>query len=158
MKKKVYIETTVVSYLTGRMSTNRVLAGHQDTTRRFWQQLEKYDVYLSDLVWREAGRGDPEQAKARRAALIGLTMLEADQEAKKLAEMLIAKAAVPANHPDDAMHIAVATVNGIDFLVTWNFSHINNPVDKMKIRRVVENAGYVSPEMCSPEELIRGDI
>ena len=156
MKKKVYIETTVVSYLAGRTSSNRVIAGHQDSTRRFWRQLGRFDAYLSDLVWREAGRGDSAQAKARLNALAGLSMLEADQEAKQLAEMLIAKAAVPAKHPDDAMHIAIATVNGIDFLVTWNFAHINNPVDRMKIRRVVENAGYVSPEMCSPEELIRG--
>lgn len=158
MKKKVYIETTVVSYLTARPSRDPVVAGHQETTQRFWRVMEGYNACLSDLVWREAGRGDADQAKARLDALAGLTMLEADEEAKQLAGLLIAKAVVAPTHPDDAMHIAIATVNGVDFLVTWNFAHINNAVDRMKIRRVLEDAGYVSPEMCSPEELMQGDI
>jgi galactose mutarotase-like enzyme len=71
---------------------------------------------------------------------------------------LLAERAVPASHPDDAMHIAVATVNGMDFIVTWNFSHINNPFTRMMIRHVLENAGYVAPEICSPDELLRGEI
>jgi hypothetical protein len=65
--------------------------------------------------------------------------------------------AIPSEYPDDALHIAIATVNGMDFIVTWNFKHINNPVMRAKIRAVVENAGYVAPEICSPEEVVEGE-
>lgn len=98
------------------------------------------------------------QAKARLAVLAELTMLETDSEAKELAAMLVKEHAVPSEYPDDAMHIAVATVNGMDLIVTWNFSHINNPFTRMMIRQIAENAGYVAPEVCSPEELLEGEL
>lgn len=85
-------------------------------------------------------------------------MLETDSEAKELAAMLVKEHAVPSEYPDDAMHIAVATVNGMDLIVTWNFSHINNPFTRMMIRQIAENAGYVAPEVCSPEELLEGEL
>jgi len=158
MKQKLYIETTVVSYLTSRKTTNRIIAGHQESTKIFWRRLKDFDAFFSDLVLQEAGRGDPTQAKARLGALAALTMVETDQEAKKLASVLIAEHAVPLEYPDDAMHIAIATVNGMDFIVTWNFSHINNPFTRMMIRQLAENSGYIAPEICSPEELLGDEL
>jgi predicted nucleic acid-binding protein len=157
MRRKLYIETTVVSYLVARPSKSKVVAGHQESTLVFWRRLNEFDGYFSDLVWREASRGDEAQAKARLEILSSLEMLEADIEAKRLAAKLLKGLAIPSEYPDDALHIAIATVNGMDFIVTWNFKHINNPVMRAKIRAVVENAGYVAPEICSPEEVVEGE-
>jgi predicted nucleic acid-binding protein len=158
MKRKVYIETSVVSYLTARKSGNPIVSGHQESTRELWNRLNELDVFISDLVLQEASCGDEEQARARLDALASFRALEVDDEAKALAKTILAQRAVPDEYPEDALHVALATVNGLDFIVTWNFSHINNPFTRMMIRQVVENAGYVAPEICSPDELLGDEI
>ena len=85
-------------------------------------------------------------------------MLDVDQEAQALAEQVLGAKAVPAEYPDDALHVAVAAVNGMDVLVTWNFAHLNNPIARMRIRDIVEGNGYRCPEVCSPEELLEMDL
>jgi len=81
-------------------------------------------------------------------------MLDIDDEARSLAECIITGKGIPANYPEDALHIAVAAVNHIDVVMTWNFAHLNNPFTRRAIRRIVENEGYVCPEICSPDELL----
>ena len=81
-------------------------------------------------------------------------VLAIDDEARSLAEKIISEKGIPEEYPEDALHIAVAAVNGIDVMVTWNFAHLNNPFTRMMIRQIIENAGYQSPEICSPEELL----
>ena len=153
MKPKVYIETSVVSYLTSRLSRNDVIRGHQAATRLFWGALERFDVFISELVLLEAGRGDEKQSEARLAAVHQLRILDIGEAAEALAGKLITEHAVPIEQMEDAMHIAVAAINGMEFIVTWNFRHINNPVTRALIRRVIETAGLVAPEICTPEEL-----
>jgi len=157
MKKRVYVETTVVSYLMARQSSRPVVAGHQESTRLFWKQLSRFSPFVSDLVLQEVARGNPVQAKARLDALREVPMLRIGPDTRTLTERLITEHAVPAEYPEDAVHIAVATVNGMDFIVTWNMAHINNPFTRMMIRQVTENAGYVAPEICTPEELLGGE-
>ena len=84
-------------------------------------------------------------------------MLDIDEEARMLAEKIIAGRGIPAKHPEDALHIAIAAVNGLDVIVTWNFAHMNNPFTRVKVRTIVENEGYLCPEICSPEELLEID-
>jgi len=81
-------------------------------------------------------------------------MLDIDDEARMLAEKIIAKKGIPAQYPEDALHIAVAAVNGIEVVITWNFAHLNNPFTRRMVRQIVENEGYACPEICSPEELL----
>ncbi len=152
--QKVYIETSVVSYLTARPSKNIVLAGHQLITREFWENLNLENVFISELVLEEASKGDENAAKTRMKALENIKELEIDNECQKLAEILVNKNVVPKEFPEDALHIAIAAVHKIEVIATWNFKHINNPVTRVKIRKVIEEQGYVSPEMCSPEEFI----
>jgi predicted nucleic acid-binding protein len=155
MKKRVYVETTVVSYLTAKPSRDIMVAGHQEATRELWPELSaKYDTYISALVFEEAKRGDADQAKMRLEAIEPFPMLDVDDEARSLAEKIIERRAIPAECPEDALHIAVATVNGIEVIVTWNFAHMNNPFTRRMVRRVVEDEGYACPEICSPEELM----
>jgi predicted nucleic acid-binding protein len=158
MKKRVYIETSVVSYLTALPSRDIIVAGHQETTRNLWPYLTaKYDTYISALVYEEAGKGDPVQAKMRLTSIDAFPMLDIDEDARSLAEKIIAGRGIPAKHPEDALHIAVAAVNGMDVVVTWNFAHLNNPFTRRTIRRIVEREGYVCPEICSPQELLEVD-
>jgi hypothetical protein len=75
-------------------------------------------------------------------------------QVQEVADSLIAENAIPAEAEEDALHIAVASLNGIEFLLTWNFSHINNAFKKSKIIESIENQGFIPPEICSPEEFI----
>jgi len=158
MKKRVYIETTVVSYLTSKPSRDIMVAGHQEATRELWPDLlAKYDTYVSALVFEEAKRGNPEQARMRLVAIEPFSMLDIDDEARSLAEKIIGRRAIPAEFPEDALHIAVAAVNGIEVVITWNFTHMNNAFTRKIVRRIVEGEGYGCPEICSPEELMEVD-
>jgi predicted nucleic acid-binding protein len=134
------------------------MAGHQETTRDLWPDLiAKYETYISALVYEEAGKGDPGQAKMRLAAVESFPMLDIDEETRFLAERIITGRGIPAEFPEDALHIAVAAVNGMDVLVTWNFAHLNNPFTRTAVRRIVEREGYLCPEICSPQELSEVD-
>jgi len=156
MKQKVYIETSVVSYLAAKPSRDLLIAARQEATAEFWSKLHSSGLtgYVSTLVHQEVQQGDPEQAQKRTGAISSLVVLDIDQEAQALAEKILAAGAVPAEYPDDALHMAVAAVNGMDVLITWNFAHLNNPIARINIRQIVEDNGYQCPEVCSPEELL----
>ena len=156
MKPKVYIETTVVSYLAARPSRDLLVAARQEATTELWTKLlsSEFGGYVSTLVHQEAQQGDEEQAKRRIDALSSFGVLDIDQEARALAGRLLDAKAVPDKYADDALHMAIAAVNGIDVLITWNFAHLNNPIARARIRRIIEDNGYRCPEVCSPEELL----
>jgi hypothetical protein len=156
MKKTVYIETSVISFLTARPSMNVILAGHQASTQGFWDHLDRYDVYISDFVLQECAKGDSERAEMRLNTVKPFPLLDSGADVETLTHELIQRGAVPAKCIDDAAHIAVAAIHGIDFIVTWNFKHINNPVMKGFIEQVVVGCGYMMPIICSPEELEGG--
>lgn len=155
MKKRVYIETTVVSYFAARPSRDIVIAGHQEATRDLWPDLTtKYETYISALSYEEVRKGDPDQARLRLEAIKPFPMLDIDDEARTLADKIIGSRGIPPEYPEDALHISVAAVNGIEVVITWNFAHLNNPFTRKAIRRIVEDSGYACPEICSPEELL----
>ncbi len=155
MKRKVYLETSIISYYTARPSRDLVTAARQEITHEIWPVLQgEFDIYISALVIQEASRGDEEAARKRLNALSDFSVLELKPQAQELAKSLIAENAIPANAEEDALHIAVASLNGMEFLLTWNFSHINNAFKKSKIIRAIEEQGFIPPEICSPEEFI----
>lgn len=155
MQKRVYIETSVVSYLTAKPSRDIMIAGHQEATRELWTILStKFEPYISALVYQESSKGDPEKSQMRLSAIAKFSMLDIDDEARFLAEKIITKKGIPKEYPEDALHIAVAAVNGIEVIITWNFAHLNNPFTRKKVRKIVETEGYICPEICSPEELL----
>ena len=106
------------------------------------------------LVVQEAKGGDTQAAAARIAAIAGLPVLQICEAAESLAESLVADGPISSNKPEDALHIALAVCNGIDYLLTWNFTHIHNAQMEVAIRRIVEQHGYQCPVICSPDELI----
>ncbi len=105
MKKRIYVETTVVSYFTARPSRDLMIAGHQEATRELWPRLgDQYETYVSALVYEEAGKGDREQAHTRLAAVKPFRMLDIDDEARTLAERIVAGRGIPLEHPEDSSH------------------------------------------------------
>ncbi len=151
----VYIETSVVSYLTARPSASLVAAAHQQITRDWWDHHRlRFEQFVSPLVLDEASRGDADAARLRLAAIEGVATLEATDSAMKLVDILIHDGVLPRKAIDDAAHIAIAAVHNIDFLVTWNCRHIDNAEVKPMIRTVCNAHGYSCPEICTPEELM----
>ena len=154
MAPSVYIETSVVSYYTARPSRDIVTAARQTLTQEWWEDARaKFDLYVSVLVVEEAKGGGAEAAQKRLAAISGLPILEINDAAEKLSRRLIDDGAIPSSTVEDSLHISLATVHGMDFLLTWNFRYINNAEMKSRIRTIIEAAGYESPVICSPEEL-----
>ena len=158
MKQKIYLETSVVSYFVSRPSKNIVIAGRQAVTKDMWDTMDDYDVFISDIVIQESSKGDAKFAKLRLDAVEKYNILKIDDEAKELAKLLIQRKSIPAEYPEDALHISIAAVNGIDVVVTWNFKHLNNPATRISIRKVMEMNGYICPEICSPDEFLGDEI
>lgn len=155
MKERVYIETSIVSYLTARPSRDVVVAGHQELTRQWWEtRSSRFELTISELVEQEAGRGDPDAAAARLAAVRQIQVLSVSDAAVGLAEALVANGPIPRESAADALHISIAAVNGSDFLLTWNCTHIANAARRSDIEALVEDAGYSCPIICTPEELM----
>ena len=117
---------------------------------------KKYDLYVSALVIQEASRGDKDAANKHLQAISHIPVLEITEKVRTMAQTLMKEKAVSPEFEEDALHIALASINGMDFLLTWNFSHINNALKKSKIINAIENPGFIPPEICSPEKLLGG--
>ena len=155
MKPKAYIETTIVSYLSAQPSRDVVIAGHQQITRDWWQMAaERFELVASQLVADEANAGDPSAASRRLAALESVRFLDATDDALALAQELIRSGAISETSPEDAAHIAIAVVNGVEYIVTWNCRHIANAALRSKIERVCRDGGYEPAIICTPDELM----
>jgi len=153
-KKKVYVEASVISNLTARPSNNVRDMAHQVSTCSWWEECRQdFELFSSAVDEREAFRGDADAAARRMAALGETKTIPVTRDAVKLAEALLVATAVPRTSFDDAMHIAVAAVNGMDFLVTWNCRHIANAFTMPRIYKVCEEAGFRCPLICTPEQL-----
>ncbi|MEO1131923.1 MAG: type II toxin-antitoxin system VapC family toxin [Cyanobacteria bacterium J06639_1] len=154
MKASVYLESSVISYLTARPSRDIVSAARQAITEEWWMSCRsRFEIFISVLVEVEISSGDPSAAQRRLNAVRDVLRLGVLPEAETVANALITAKAVPQNSKEDALHIGIAVANGIEYVLTWNFKHINNAEKKSAIVEVVEELGYLCPILCSPEEL-----
>jgi hypothetical protein len=156
--KTVYVETSIISYLTARPARDIVAAARQQLTIDWWEgRRTAFDLYVSSVVEDEASRGDPDAAARRLAEIKSLPRLSITEEVSEFARLLIRRNVLPENALDDALHIALAAVHGTDYLLTWNCRHIDNAQTKPLIRYLCLDAGLPYPEICTPEELM-GDV
>jgi predicted nucleic acid-binding protein len=154
----VYLETTVIGYATSRPSVDVVVAARQQVTREWFAvRAPAYELFVSQLVATEASGGDEEAARERAVFLRRIPLLAITDAAGELAAQLVADGAVPKAAAEDALHIAVAAVHGVDYLVTWNCRHIANATMRQAIERTCRDAGYEPPVICTPEELMDDD-
>jgi predicted nucleic acid-binding protein len=155
--KRVYLETSVISYLTAPSSRDLVVAGHQQITKEWWEDRMRFDLYVSDAVFEEASRGDPVAAARRIAALEGIDILRPIPQALTLAQRVLESGTMPAKAALDALHVALATVHGMDFLLTWNCAHIANAAIRPRLDELCWKAGYRPSVICTPLELTESD-
>jgi hypothetical protein len=155
MKPKVYLETTIPSYLTARPSRDLVTAAHQQITREWWDtRRHDFDLFVSQMVLDEASAGDPEAATRRLEVLTPLPLLDPRTEGADLAQTLLERVPLLASAAADALHIAIAVVNGMDYLLTWNCTHIANAALRSQIEAVCRSKGFEVPIICTPDELL----
>jgi hypothetical protein len=153
MLPRVYIETSVISYLTSLPSRDIVQLAHQQLTHEWWSRRDRFELFVSRVVVAEASRGDAAAAKRRLTSLEGIAVLETGADADSLATHLIDACALPAKAAIDALHIAVAVANGMDYLLTWNCTHIANAFMRNKIETACREFGFQPVTICTPEEL-----
>lgn len=153
MKSSIYVETSIVSYLTARPNRDLVRAAHQEVTREWWETRGAFSLYVSQLVLDEAGAGDAGAALLRLEALRDVPRLELTSKATTLGRNLLREAALPSKATADALHIALAAVHGMDLLLTWNCAHIANATMRPKIEAICRASGFEPPVICTPLEL-----
>jgi hypothetical protein len=155
VKPTIYLETSVVSYLTSRPSRDLIMAARQHITREWWALApDRWLISISDLVIEEAARGDPSAAVLRLDVLQQLPVLPIETAAKELATAIIGAGAIPGTEPEDALHIAVATVSQVHYLVTWNCAHLVGPDAKLRLLDTLRALGHAPPLLTTPEELL----
>ena len=155
MTETVYIETTIPSYLTAWPSHDVRILTKQATTLQWWDNDRHfYDLYISQIVLDEAMKGNENAAEKRINALRGINMLQSTQEADKLAKHILEEIDVSSKAANDALHLALATVHKMDYILTWNFRHLLNPHNIRKLMHLCHRMGFESPIICTPESFL----
>jgi hypothetical protein len=153
-KPTVYIETSIVSYLTARPSRDLLVAANQQLTVVWWdEQRTHYELLTSQVVVAEARAGDPNAGQCRLAVLERLPLLDVTDAAIALATVLVTAQALPAQAAQEALHLALACVHGMQYLLTWNCTHLANAQLRSRIEQVCREAGDLPPILCTPEDL-----
>jgi hypothetical protein len=151
----VYLETTIIGYVASRPSRDLVTAANQQITRDWWDEhRQKYDLFVSEAVVTECGAGDPQAAQERLDLIADVTVVDISDEAEALADDLVKQVPLPARAEVDALHIAIAAVNGMDYLLTWNCTHIANAALLHRIEAACRSAGLEPPVICTPQQLM----
>jgi hypothetical protein len=155
MKARLYLETTIPSYLTSRPSRDLIIAGHQQITREWWERRsDTFQLYVSQLVIDEVSAGDPLAARDRLNTLRDIPLLDITPEVTELATRILASGKIPRKAATDGAHIAIAAVHGMDFLVTWNCVHIANATNTRALALICRQHGCDCPVICTSEELM----
>ena len=154
-KPTVYLETTIASYLTAWRSRDFVMAANQETTREWWSnRKDEFEFFVSQTVIKESSAGEPDAAQRRLEFLKPFPRLDISDEVELLAAKLIAEVPLPLKAQVDALHIAVAAVNNMNYLLTWNCTHIANATLRSQIETVCRSEGYEPPVVCTPQEML----
>jgi hypothetical protein len=157
MSETVYIETSILGYLTARPSRDLVVAANMEVTKDWWNvRRNDFQLYSSQAVAQETSQGDPEIAAQRLEILRNFSLLDLNQSVLSLAEQFLGRSNLPAKADVDAIHIAAATVHGMDYLLTWNCKHIANAQIQRKLAEISFDFGYELPILCTPYELLGG--
>lgn len=153
MPFKVYIETSVVSYLTSFPSRDLLVAAHQKITHAWWTTRDRFELYVSEAVLSEARAGDPGAAQRRLVAISAFPVLVTTDDAVALARRFVSEGALPQKAFLDALHVAIAAMHGLDFLVTWNCTHTANAQIRARLEAICRSRNLQPPTICTPEEL-----
>jgi hypothetical protein len=157
MSETVYIETSILGYLTARPSRDIVVAANIEITREWWDtRRSNFQLYSSQAVVKETSQGNSVIASQRLEILRNFSLLDLNQSVLDLAEQFLSRSNLPAKADVDAVHISAATVHGMDYLLTWNCKHIANAQIQWKLAEISLDFGYELPILCTPYELLEG--
>jgi predicted nucleic acid-binding protein len=156
--RSAYVETSVVSYLVARRNQrDLIVAAHQELTREWWEgRRHEFVLFASAVVIEESLRGDETVARARMALIEQMRLADVTPAARELAARLLLEAGLPAKANADALHIAICATNGIDYLLTWNCTHLANAAMIPRVNNICRAAGFEPPYICTPQELMVG--
>ena len=155
MKPTVYIETSVISYLTARMSRDLIVAAHQQLTLEWWEQIRpEVECFVSPFVSQEASRGNEKFAGRRLDAIALFSVLTVDEEVEELTGKYLAHLGIPEKARFDAAHLAVAARHKVDYVLSWNCKHIASARVQKLLRELNDKLGVHTPVVCTPEELM----
>ncbi len=155
---RIYIESTIPSYVVARPARDLLQAARQQLTRDWWDlKRHKHELFTSQVVLGEIGFGEKPMAKRRLETMHGLPLLQAIDEVKEFAGKILASGLLPATADRDATHIALASAYEMDILLTWNYRHIANATIEQRLRNLATAAGFTLPVICTPEELMEND-
>jgi hypothetical protein len=153
--ESVYIETTIISYLVSRPSRDLLVAAHQQITQEWWDRRRPlFECYISEVVVDEIRAGDEDAAQRRMERIGEFPLLEATAAAKGLTRAIMDAGVIPQQALRDAAHIAIAAVNNMDYLLTWNCRHLANAQIIRAVAMICAARGYAVPAICTPEELM----
>ena len=151
----LYLETSIFGYLASRTSSDLITAGNQRLTMDWWEKhRQSFELFVSQAVIAECSAGDSDAANERLVFLADLPILDITDESRTLAQRLLSGVPLPPKGDVDALHIALAAINGMDYLLTWNCKHIANPSLRRMIDEVLLATDVSPPIICTPQELI----
>jgi hypothetical protein len=154
-KQSVYLETTIVSYYTSKPSRDIVALAHQEITKEWWPMaITRYNIFISEIVVEEAGLGDSEASKRRLEEIKDFPHLELNEKVEEMAKIYVEKLEIPESSIRDGIHLAIACIHNIDYLVTWNCKHLANGEIIKKLMKINKSLGIHTPIICTPEELM----
>jgi predicted nucleic acid-binding protein len=155
MIESLYLDTSIIGYLTIRPSTNLITASNSVITQNWWDtRRENFTLYISEVVLDVLAGGDQEIATKRLDIISELQLLALNEAVEELAQQFLTKSNLPPKASDDALHIALATVYKVDYLLTWNCKHIANAQIQKKLSQISIQSGYELPTICTPYELM----
>jgi predicted nucleic acid-binding protein len=155
VSETIYIETSIFGHLTARSTNNLIVAANIKITQDWWNEhRSSFTLYASEIVENEAAKGDPTIAAQRLNLLQSLMLLELTEEAFELSQAFLSQSNLPPKASNDSLHIALATVYSLDYLLTWNCKHMANAQIQRKLAQISADLGYVLPVICTPYELI----
>ncbi len=149
-KPKVYVETSVISNLTSWLSEKPDQLAMQMASREWWERKDEFELFISQYVMDEIKRGDPDAAIRRLESVSGIPSLSSTDKVVETVRELVKRHIIPAEYPADAAHIAIAAHNGMDYLVTWNQTHIHNKNKLEKVGDTLEELGLKRIEIVRP--------
>ena len=156
---RVYLETTIPSYLTALPALQVIQAGHQLSTRRWWDDCrDSFELFTSLVTIQEAREGNQEAAQRCLVSLQDIPLLAGTPEVEFIASQILSEQLSPSKADRDALHIGVAVFHEMDFLLTWNIRHILSAQMSKKLRAFVESLGRSTATICSPKELLPPSI
>lgn len=154
MKHRVYMESSVISYLAARPSADAITATRQHFSFQLWQKRGVIDLLISDAVLAEIKLGNAEFAMHRLSYSDAMPVLELPERTDEVATYLLRAKAIPAKAYTDAVHIAIAALHDIEFIASWNFRHIAGALPRRNIERALAALGVSVPVIATPEEIL----